>query len=342
MKIKKNLKFYILSIISIILIIVFFKTFKNRANQKQNINTLPVVKIAAAPPAVPHLISFVIQKQQFDKKAGYSLEIVGIDPTETVAALSNYSVDVAVIGVLPAVKIANENDNIRIFAPALKLSCPFLASNNSKIENLKDLSGKRIGTLTKTGATYPMLTTIFKKLNIDFEKEYNVVEGKFFALPTMLSNNEVDVIAGICDEISNGKFATQGNTKIITTIEELAKQAYGENSSLILSGLAARKEWLEKNDENISTKFLKSFYDALSYIQDNPSLFDDPEIKKVYELTENDIINAKEFVKKYNNYSFDEWSNTITSLNILIEDAYNYGYIEKIPQTSVFVQIENK
>ena len=299
---------------------------------------VPIIKIAAAPPAVPHLISNIIQKRGLDQKYGFKLEIVGVDPTQTISALNNGTADIAVIGVLPAVSInySNKESDLKIFAPALKLSCPFVALSSSNIKDIQNFSGKKIGIPTKTGATYPLMGTIFRKLNIDIDKNYKLVEGQFFALGSMLDSGQVDAITGVCDEISNGKFIAQGNKYAVGSLEEVSSKAYGPDTSIILSGMAARKLWLEKDDGKLSSGFIGAFYDSVNYLKSDPQIFDDPEIKSTYKLSDGEVVEVKRFISDYNNYSFGDWEKTVESMNVLISDALKFGYIKGIPDSSIF------
>lgn len=301
-------------------------------------NKLPIVKIAAAPPAVPHLLAEVMKMNGFDKEEGFQIEIVGVDPTQTVAALVNNTVDVAVIGVIPAVSINSENQNIEVFAPALKLSCPFYVNGSSPLSNMSQLIGMRLGTPTKAGATYPLLATIYKKQGIDIEKQYKVVEGEFFQLPTMLLDGSVDVTTGICDEISYSKAVSQGKLKSLGTIDDLAKQAYGKDSNLILSGFGAKKEWIDSHPA-LAKGFVNAFNKSAKYINDNPQIFANDQIVSLYQLTPDQITSAQNFVKTNQNYVFADWGQTITSLDAVINDAYKFGYIKQLPTRDVFIQV---
>jgi NitT/TauT family transport system substrate-binding protein len=330
--------FKICIIIGIVLLCVgLFGLFqKNSSLSVVKKTTLPVVRIAASAPAVPHLISQVIINQGFDKEFGFTLEIKPIDPTQTVSALVSNAVDVAVIGVIPAAKINEEGQKIQLIGPALKLTCPFVVPAESQATTWQDLKGKKLGTPIKSGATYLALQVIMKSLGVDIDTYFQVVEGQFYALPSLLANGSVDAFTGVCDEISNGKWMAQAKTKPLSTMEDLTKQTYGEQSGLILSAFGVTKQWLDAHPKE-ARAVMQAVEKARLYIAAHPEVYDSTPIKSAYQLKDAEIPYIKNFITTYHNYEFADWKQTIIGEKKFLQNAKTMGILKEDPQKDFFI-----
>ena len=329
-----------LGIIIIIVIALGYVLFTSRSTTPKKTSTkpLPIIRIAASAPAVPHFLTQVITLRGLDKKYGFQMQIKPIDPTQTVAAIVDGAVDVAVVGVIPTARINLEGQRVQLFAPALKLSCPFVVQADSQIHTFSDLTGKRLGTPTKSGATYQTLQVIMHALNINIDTNYNIVEGEFFALPALLQKGDIDALAGICDEIDNGKFMASGQYRAISSIDDLSKKAYGDQSEVILSGFGAKAEWLQHNKQT-AAHFVQAMTEAEQYITNHPEVYDLPTIKNQYSLTDKEIPYIKTFITTYHNYEFTDWSVIVQNLNTLLKDAQSMGIIKQVPSPSIFITL---
>lgn len=316
-----------------------YKVFSDKENKKENdVNqvVLPVVRVAANAPAVPHLLSKIVITQGYDKELGFQLNIQAIDPTLTISALLTNAVDLAVVGVVPAAQVNEEGVKVQLIGPALKLTCPFVVSSDSKAQKWQDLKGEKLGTPTKGGATYQALDVIMKAKSIEMTKYFKITEGQFFALPSLLKNGSVDAFTGVCDEISNGKWMAEGKTKAVGTMEDLAKNIYGEDSGLILSAFGVKKEWLDANIQ-VAHNVMQAMSKASAYIQEHPEVYDSETIRTEYKITEVEVPKIKSFISTYKNYNFSPWSTTITGLKALLDDAFKYGVLKNKAADNMFV-----
>jgi len=331
-------------ILLLILILVIaagsFYYYKNYQKPVPPVETkeLPVIRVGLTPPGSLDLIVKTINILELDKKYGFKMEYKFVQTTDAMLALLNKTVDVAAIGPTLTVKMNLEKKSIKIFAPALKLTCPFLVPKDSNIKNLSDLKGKRVGMIGKISATYQDLGIIMKKMDEDVDSYYEIVELGYAGMVPGLVKGDVDSIVGICDEVSVANLISTNDLKAVGSLEDLYKKAYGNDAQMILLGVGAREDWLKTHSQEAKA-FSQAVDEALQYLKKTPDIYKNPLVVKDYKLTPENIETIAVTNDQYKNYDYIGWDQLIKNLNDFVIDAVSSKILPEQPKTEIFIKL---
>lgn len=257
-KIKKN-SFYILFFY---LLTLFFSAAHAKNEQTIRIGTVPF----------PNMYPIFIEKEQklFDKE-NIKAEFTTLNSSnDAVNALIADKVDIVVpVSVIPVLHLAKQQpDILRIFSvtlirPESNLDGIF-ALKKSKIDNLSDLSGKKIGVFP--GTTAPnMIKHLFKERNINIDK---------IVFVPLASNIQ---IASLESKAIDALYSYDPVTATLLTKPEKYKEVFGSvlagliNPSAISSYIISRK--FEKQHPELAQKALEVFDAAIIHVREHPSDF---------------------------------------------------------------------
>jgi NitT/TauT family transport system substrate-binding protein len=167
-------KFKIITLVSIIVILIiasFLWFIKPQENKSQK----PTFKLGYQN-VIQSLPIFLAQEKGWLDNPNWKIELVKMESSNQVndALLSNQIDLTSQMSIYPPLLTQINNPNkTQIFATSdLTSDNPFdsiVTKSNSKIQNLSDLSGKKIGVFPGVTATN-QLKALFKKQNIDFSK----------------------------------------------------------------------------------------------------------------------------------------------------------------------------
>ncbi len=211
----------------------------------------------------------------------------------------------------------NEASNItfRIIGVEYTLLQQVLVRNDSGINSITDLQGKKIGVLTASG-TYALFQSLMDKVHgiDDVESYFQVVNGFPGALIDSLINKEIDAAILWEPDISKAKTLDE-DLKTLVTFEDLYKQATNSTESApMVLWFASNKAISEKAE--LIQRFLEAQQEAVQIIK-------------------NDVEKAKTSLLNDQNLGLDQ-----TSVGLLYE-AVKDKFMEYTLTTNVKTAIRN-
>jgi ABC-type nitrate/sulfonate/bicarbonate transport system substrate-binding protein len=206
---------------------------------------------------------FVARDQWLFEKAGLAPIYVKYEEgAPMIAAAQSKSVDVVMVKTIPfLLGLAQGVDwvMIGIYAEGA-YSEGIVARNDSGIDTIADLKGKRIGYYRGSSAHYGIMMILRQfGIHLDQVKLLDMSPEKQMAA---LKNREID--AAIVWEPWIQKMLHVANTKLITTEGDL-----GIHTNVV--GITARHDWLRDNRET-AVRFLRALLMAYEILQKNPNV----------------------------------------------------------------------
>jgi len=177
------------------------------------------------------------------------LEWVKSTPGQVQMQLIAGTANVAVYGALGVAEIAPRGADIVIFGPALNNHGRWIVRDNSSYRTPKDLFGKTIATLHEGSDTYRHARLAASLQGIELKRDYKIVHGAPTANVALFERGDVDAVITI--EPTATRLVARGAREILR-VEDQWREATGNQASLFLVGLAAHREWAERNRTAIS------------------------------------------------------------------------------------------
>lgn len=143
--------------------------------------------------------------------------------------------------------------------------------NDSTIQSVKDLEGKKVATNTNPSISIAYIAAGMKKVGADYKK-VNWVEMGFPQMPDALFNKQVDAIAAI--EPSHTVAATSGKAR------DIAYPYVEATPGIDLGGFIATGNWVKQNPIT-AQKFTRALARAQAYMSQNK----DTAIKEIVDFS---------------------------------------------------------
>ena len=191
-----------------------------------------------------------IQKLGLDRKHGFALEIQDVAGKQaSTLAIQNDAVDVIVTDWL---WVANQKNSGRSyqFVPYSTSVGGLLVANDSSIQSLKDLKGKRIGIAGgPVDKSWVIIQALGKKdFGVDLAADNELVFGAPPLLFKQALNGEIDAIINFWHYLA--KLEAKGFRKVIDV--QKASQNLGLSSEMPLLGYVFKESWASENPDLVS------------------------------------------------------------------------------------------
>ncbi|SDM36609.1 aliphatic sulfonate ABC transporter substrate-binding protein [Bacillus sp. OK048] len=234
-------------------------------------------------PNLTHIATIVALEQ------GYFEEAFGKDvkiETKTVAngglfmeAMATKAIDVGTVGPGPLLNFYVKNKEYHLISGAVNGGAVLIAAEQSGVEKLEDLDGKKVA-IPVIGSTQDvMLRKALKEANLKAKTSGGTVD-LFAAAPadtaSLFVQKQVDAAA--TQEPWGYVLENQANGKLLLDWDEFA---WGKESTNTV--VAARADFLKNKD--LSKKYLDAHKKSVKFIQDNPEESKEIVIKHLKDLT---------------------------------------------------------
>ncbi len=115
--------------------------------------------------------------------------------TEIKTAVVTGSVDFAVTGITAALQGASRGEPFRVLAAAADGASAIVAHNDSRIEKVEELAGKRIGYVPGSAQDI-LLRLSLRQRGLSVERDVNLVKVGFGDMPNALERGDIDAFSG--------------------------------------------------------------------------------------------------------------------------------------------------
>jgi NitT/TauT family transport system substrate-binding protein len=299
---------------------------------------LPIVRfqvIDSDPASIPLQVMIA---EGLDKEHGFKAEAVVVDPDASVSTFLLGESDIATDQDGITLAIAQQQGEHALgFAPALNMMTGVVASDESGIETVEDLSGATVGHFGLDSGTTSAIGIMFEELyDIDINEDMELKEAGAAALPELMASGEVDAIFNY--EPFALRATLMGGHYVFQPAKAWAEKTGGYAPNLAL--LAARAEWLEENPA-LAVDARDAWFDAVKVIEDSGyELLKEPEYAEILALRDEAELDAfVEYCADLPCYSSSwdeldvtgtaEWLQLFADRDLLIED------VPELPVTTV-------
>ncbi|PHM19644.1 MAG: hypothetical protein CK604_10635 [Curvibacter sp. PD_MW3] len=200
---------------------------------------------------------------------GLNFQWVTADPGKMQVQLAAGSLDVGVFGTAGLANLVNRGQDIVLFGPALNNHGRWLVRGDSPFHKPSDLIGKRIATQPETSETYLQARIAASLIGIDLKRDVQVIHGPPTANLALFERGDVDAV--IVLEPTATRLVAAG-AREIARVGDIWRQATGQTDTPFLVGLAAQREWVERN-RAVASRLARLFAAANQRLHDEPAIF---------------------------------------------------------------------
>lgn len=293
-------------------------------------------------PNLTHVATIIgLEKGYFQEELGEKTKI----ETKTVSngglfmeAMTTKAIDIGTVGPGPAINFYVKNPQFHIVSGAVNGGAVLVAGENSGVETLADLDGKRVA-IPVIGSTQDvMLRKALQEVNLNVKENGGTVE-LYAAAPADTASLFVQesVDAAATQEPWGYILETQANGKLLLDWENFA---WGKDSTNTV--VVAREDFL-KNEDQVHA-YLRAHQKAVNFIRENPEEAQEIVIKHIKDLTGKEV-NAEETAAAFehlevttdvNEQVIKEMAEISKEADYIesddIEGLINLDYLEKIKE----------
>lgn len=278
----------------------------------------------------------VMAALKLDKKNGLEISWSFFPGPRGMLALMHGRLDVSNLASVPSARMALEGRHMQNFEVIFDSHVSFLVPPESKIKNVWELKGKRLGFLPRASATYTSFAILSAQRGINAEKYFKLIIGNPIALKTFLHRRDVDATMHFEPFVTD--MLLRGEAKEVGTLADVWREATNNRPFLFVT-LGASKKWLDTHPRT-ARKLTRAIRQTRKALQSNPdnikhglkSLGALGENKKVVEALKSRMIS-----KIYRLGWTDE---VIAAGRWQIEQAVKLGQLEKMPKEKLFVKFQ--
>ena len=285
------------------------------------VGTLPISEL---------LPLFVGKEEGVFKAEGLELELTPLaGGAAGIPALESGSLNIMYSNLVSAIQAVEQGLDLRLVAPgslnAVNRDADvtrFLALQDSGIEKLADMRGKRIATNTLRNVNDLYAAAMLDKVGVK-PGEYTMVEMPFPEMVDALLNRQVDVVM----EVEPFLTILLGSGRV----RDLGSAYYDVHPRYYLAHYTALQRWLDRNGD-VARRFQRGYFKSVDLMNQNRDKWGDWAVQHVRLRPE-----LKEQVV------FPEWTTTmegeyVTSLQRTRDFMVQYGYLKQNvdPATMIF------
>lgn len=214
---------------------------------------------------------YVIAKMQLDRKYGFELENVNVQPGGAVmTAFRSGSVEGGLMNWLEVARARTNGDDVSAVVPLLEMPNVWVVPANSPIRTVADLKQKTVGTYNRFGPEWLLyLATAKSRLGYDPRAESTIQEAGPGLLRGLLDQKQLDA-SFIFYNLAFPMVAT-GNYRILFTSRELL-QTMGLERGIMLTSIAFRGEYIKSNPKNVRA-FALAYQEAVRLLRGNDEIW---------------------------------------------------------------------
>lgn len=222
-------------------------------------------------PSMTGLLTEVIASEGLAEQYGIDLNVRKADAGAAEQALVTGQFDVGFLPLLTMARVQEEGLSLRYLMPLQATHASVIVPADSPAQTLEDLKGETIGNLGPSSGmstSMEILTTHME--GVTWPADFEPVQGPSAALVAYLQQGETAAIMHFEPFVT--RLIATGDYREVLSQNAAYRDATG--SDLILSGIAAKQEWIDEDPER-ATAVIDMFRAAMQRIQDGgPSLLE--------------------------------------------------------------------
>ncbi|WP_198037042.1 ABC transporter substrate-binding protein [Nocardia sp. BMG51109] len=239
--------------------------------------------------------------------------------------------DTFAFGPLGATEANNAGHDIVIAGPQLWNHGRWLVPEDSDIDSVEDLRGKRVGVQPASSDTYKAAALALAVNGIDFERQFQIFPGQPVANLALYERGNLDAIIAI--EPNATRLVAQGSRQI-ATVSDLWQKGTGDASPLFLNGAAFRRSWLADNRDTAAA-FVALRTEANSLITADPTLLS--KHAEAFGIPANEEAAIELLPQRLAGIYPSAWDESVfTNMDKQIQVALDIGLLKSRAQTPVY------
>jgi len=240
------------------------------------------LRVVVASDGILELFSHVMKHEGIDTAYGLEVEFVRKTPSDIEReVLEGGFSGVNLVSPLTAPTAAAAGRKTVIISPAVRMAYFIAVRNDSPVQTLDDLKGKRVGVLPKVTAAYSSIALILESAGLSPESDFKLSFGTIPSMVESLTKGEVDAAAVIYPTAA-ALFAS-GNFRSVSDLEALWENREEGLSHPFLVWVA-QSRWLDDSaNRDAARRYVEAFLETAQAIESRPELLTDalnPELQE--------------------------------------------------------------
>ncbi|MCC8050143.1 MAG: ABC transporter substrate-binding protein [Clostridiales bacterium] len=194
--------------------------------------------------------------------------LIASDNSEIVSGLTTGELDIACMASNTALNLYNQDVGIQVIALGTQGVLHILESGSSEeIQSISDLSGKTIYTTGQGSNPEYILRYLLESSGLDPDTDVEIVFADASEISVGLISGEIETAMLPVPAATAAILQSSGTVRDAIDVNE-AWEEIGEDSSLIMTAVVARTEFIEEYPEVIDT-FLSEYEASIEYVNTN-------------------------------------------------------------------------
>ncbi len=194
--------------------------------------------------------------------------LIAEDNSEIVAALTTGELDIACMASNTALNLYNQSGDIRVIALGTRGVLHILESGgNEEIQSLSDLSGKTIYATGQGANPEYVLRYLLTENGVDPDEDVEIIFDDASIISAGLISGEIEAAMLPVPAATSAILQSEGSVRDAIDLND-AWEETGNGSSLIMTAVVARTDFLEEHPEEVAT-FLREYEESIDYVNTN-------------------------------------------------------------------------
>ena len=268
-------------------------------------------------------VAALMKEHKFAEKCGVAVEFREFGPEEADIALLSGQTNIGYFGYNSWAGSNEKLQKLAILAPLQAEHGTLFVPEDSPVQSLEDLRGKRIGMLASVSGQYQDFNLLAAEMGFDLEEDFEVVTGPPPGVEAFLKRGEVD--AAILFEPNSTRLMLEGGFRPLFSLTEKWESLTGR--PLYMLGISANQAWLEGN-EKAAACVVSAVRQATDMLANDPSVYEGME--EVLGATSPQHLEqlAENLGKIYTPGSPEE---TEDGIRAQLEKAAEFGVLPEVP-----------
>jgi len=259
------------------------------------------------------------------------LEWVKGTPGQIQLQLATGVANISVFGALGVAELAPRGSDIVIFGPALNNHGRWIVRDNSPYRAPADLIGKTVAALHEASDTFRHARLAASLQGLDLKRDFKLVFGAPTANVALFERGDVDAVITI--EPTATRLVARG-AREIARVGDLWRQATGDQAALFLVGLAAHRDWAERN-RKITAAYTELMLDLHRQIIAKPERL--AELHREFGIPDGERAAIELLPKRLTDIYTIEWNQAVfANIDRQIEAAVKVGILPAKPEKPVY------